>query len=91
MISVVVRIGDSPGYIRVEEHNLIITPDIAEASKFEQFGDAISCILSKAREVFKNDKFVTGSCDNVIFGSKPRNIIKEETILNDTYFSANIY
>lgn len=86
MYDVITKLGDTLGYIKIEEHNLIITPDIQSASKFRCSSEAITHVLKKARVSFKNEKFVVSSCSDSIFGERPRNIVEEEVILNDSYF-----
>lgn len=89
MYKVVVCLGDKPGFIKVEEDNLIVIPDIQASSKFEDIGEEHYRVLLKARESFPNLQFVVASCPSLIFGKKPRNVIREEVILNNAYFCSN--
>lgn len=86
MFKVVVCLGDKAGFVKVEDTNLVITPDIQSASKFQNESDGVCCVLMKARESFPSLRFVVASCPSVIFGERPRNVVAEEVILNDTSF-----
>ena len=91
MLNVIVKCDEKASYVKVEGRNIIVTPNISEASKFEEHSLALSLVLDKARKVFREDTFCACRADSRIFGDKPRNIIKEEDILSDTYFySADI-
>lgn len=90
MYNVIVKLDDKAGFIKVDEHNFIITPDIQEASKFIETGRAIDGVLQRVREHYSNDKFVTSKCPSNIFGNKPRNVISENKILKDKYFELEL-
>ena len=86
MFSIIASTGDKPLYVKLEEHNIILVKRIEDCSKFTRFSDAVSCVLKRTREAFPEKKFAVGYADSNLFGAKPRNIVNEEAILNDTYF-----
>ena len=89
MFQVIVNCNaEKPAYVKVEGQNIILIPDIRDASKFEENSMALSLVLDKARKNFQEDKLLFCACkvDKRIFGNKPRHVVKEEVILGDSYF-----
>lgn len=74
MFYIITSVQDSASYIKLENDNLILTPDIKESTKFKESYPILEEILKRARQSF-NCKFVVNSVNDNLFGSKPRNII----------------
>lgn len=74
MLYIITSIQDTASYIKLENDNLILTPDIKEATKFKESYPLLEETLKRARKSF-NCKFVVNSVNDNLFGLKPRNII----------------
>lgn len=69
---VIVKIGDSAGFIHTENGNIIITPNIQEADKFKEDNEVCRKLLETVRVRFPEFRFVVADCPCTIFGNKPR-------------------
>lgn len=86
MLSLIVTIDERAGYIKLENGNLAITSDIFDATKFEETGICLDVILELARTRFSDKKFYIQKASSLLFGTRPRHVVKEEELLNDSYF-----
>ena len=86
MLSLIVTTDERAGYIKLENGNLVITSDIFDATKFAETGVCLDVILELARTRFPDKKFYVQKASSLLFGTKPRRVVKEEELLNDSYF-----
>lgn len=90
MLSLIVTTDERAGYIKLENGNLVITSDIFDATKFIETGVCLDAILELARSRFSDKKFYVQRANSLLFGTRPRHVVKEEELLNDSHFYSTI-
>lgn len=86
MLSLIVTTDERAGYIKLENGNLVITSDIFDATKFTEIDICLNAVLELARTRFPDKKFYVQRASSLLFGTRPRCVVKEEDLLNDSYF-----
>lgn len=86
MLSLIVTTDERAGYIQLENGNLVITSDIFDATTFAEPGVCLDAVLELARTRFSDKKFYVQRASSLLFGTKPRRVVKEEELLNDSHF-----
>ena len=74
MLHIITSIQDSANYIKLEDNgNLILTPDIKEATKFTDSSYELTKLIKRVRETFPY-QFIVVPVNERLFGTKPRNL-----------------